>query len=132
MGAVIAKHRNADHDSMIQPVGGDVVLEHALGEIGIVAPLNFNVNEQPAFFSVTRPHLEQLIGQAFALLGLPHDLLKLVVERFVAARPIDVPVNIGKIEHQEEFEELLQRVLPGAVEIVGLLRRLGMRGLSSP
>jgi len=104
---------------------GDVVVEHALGKVLLGLTLNLDMDEQPALGAVAQPHFEELVGQALTYLGPADDLLKLLVERFVAALPVDVGVNVGKEEGEEERQVDVQRILPRAVEIVRRFATLG-------
>src|SRR5205085_7287865 len=81
--------------------------------------LGFQCDEQPALGAIAQPDLEELVGKPLTDLGPARDLLKLLVERFVAARPIDVVVNGGKEECRKRPQIALQSLFPWTVVIVG-------------
>src|SRR5262249_55004329 len=61
--------------------------------------------------------LDQLVHVAAALRRLRGDLLKLLVERLEASRPVNVFVDQGKEKGQERSKINVQGFLPRAVEI---------------
>jgi hypothetical protein len=77
------------------------------------------VDQYPALGAVFGPDLDELIDVASAQLGLAHHLLELLVQRFVAARPINLRVNLGEQQRQERLEVSVQRLLPGAIVVDG-------------
>jgi hypothetical protein len=59
------------------------------------------VDEDHLLFAVESPDLDQLVDDAPSGLGLADDLGQLFVEALVAARPVDLAVDLGKGEGQE-------------------------------
>jgi hypothetical protein len=78
--------------------------------------------------AVLQPDLEQLVHELLADLGPPGDLLEFLVQRLIAAPPINVCVNIRKEECEKSRQVRLQNVLPRAVEFIRCSRRSGHAG----
>jgi hypothetical protein len=70
-------------------------------------------------FTVLEPDLEELVGDALADLGPPDDLLELLVQRLVAATPVNVGFDRGEEEREEWVQVLVKRVLPRRIEVIG-------------
>jgi hypothetical protein len=77
------------------------------------------------FRPVAQPHLEQLVRKASPDLGAADDLLELLIEAIVAARPVDVGSNGGNEELEELPQIALERVIPGRIVVVRYSRALG-------
>jgi hypothetical protein len=113
IGIPIAQHGKTHHLLIIQRVRGHVVPEHPLGKRLFVSALDLDVDQQPVLATVAKPDLEQLVGEAFAYFGPADDLLKFLVEAFVAPAPIDVGGNVREEKDQELLEIPLEGFLPG-------------------
>ena len=97
-------------------IGVDV---HAQRKIGVARRLHFDMNEHPAFDAGLGPNFDELIDILPPQLGLAHDLLKLLVKRFVAARPVDLRVNGRKQKREKCLEVEIECFLPRAVVVGG-------------
>src|SRR5207249_12035441 len=75
------------------------------------------VDQDPLLDIVLAPDLHELIDVAPAGLRVGHQLLELLVERLVAARPVDLRMNLREQQRQERLEVEVQRLLPRAVVI---------------
>jgi hypothetical protein len=69
--------------------------------------------------AVLGPDLDELIDVAPPDLGLAHHLLELLVQRLVAARPVDPRVDLREQQRQERLEVSVQRLLPRVVLVGG-------------
>jgi hypothetical protein len=64
-----------------------VVLEHALGELGLGRALHFRVNQHPEVVTFSGAHIDEFVGVAPAAVGITGDLLQFAVERAVGGVP---------------------------------------------
>ncbi len=116
--ALVAEHCQADYLPIIAAVDGNIVVEHAPGKVFLIRTLHLDVDQQPAVAAVVEPDLH--VGHLFADAGPVNDLLEFLVQRLVAARPVDVGVDVGEEEGEERGPIAVQRGLPGRVEVVAL------------
>src|SRR5262249_10509979 len=83
----------------------------------LALPLHLDVDEQPGFATVGAPDLEKFVGEAAADAGVADDLLEFRVEALIAALPVDARVDGREQEGQEGVKEVLQGLLPRAVQV---------------
>ena len=129
-GIVVGQHGEAGHRPIVPVEDAIIVDVHAPRELRVARRLHFDVDQHPALGAVRRPDLDELIDVTPADLGLAHHLLELLVQRLVAARPVDLPVDLREQQRQERLEVSVQRFLPRAVVVGGHRRLPGSVALS--
>ncbi|WP_213462722.1 hypothetical protein [Thiocapsa sp.] len=85
------------------------------------------MDQHPGLGALVRIDLGELVGVAPARLGIAHHLLQLLVEKFMAFRPVDRGMDPRKEERKKVREVTLEGFLPGAVVVVarGVGHRMG-------
>jgi len=71
------------------------------------------MNQHPGFRAVPSPDLRQLVGITALFLRTPGDSLQFLVEKFMAARPVDIGGNRWEKPFQERLEVAFQQGFPG-------------------
>lgn len=79
--------------------------------------LYLDVREHPGVLAGEQPHAYQLVDDLQPQISIAHDLLQLLIQEGIGARPVDFSVSLGEKEGEEVFQVLLQCLLPRAIEV---------------
>jgi hypothetical protein len=98
-----------------------VVDEQALGQIGVIAHLDLDVEVEPLIGAIEEADFEEFVDPLGPDFGGRGDFEEFLLERFGLDRPIDAGSDIGKGDLEEGPGELFDGDFPGAV----VIERLG-------
>ncbi len=101
MFAVVGEYREAGDGAPVFVVEAVVVGEESFGKVAVVAALDFDVDVDPLLAVLVGGYLDEFVDEAFAEFGIFDDLGKLLVEKGVAARPVDAGAGVGEVEGDE-------------------------------
>ena len=99
---------------MIAVENAVVVHIQPFGKAGFAAGLNLDMHKHPDFLPVVDPpDFHELVSITPAGLGFAHNLLERLVQRLVAARPVNLGRRLRKEKPHEWLEGYFKQVFPG-------------------
>src|SRR5262249_13571391 len=114
-GAGIGEHCQTDHRAVIAVEQAVVVDIHALGEVRIALPLDFDMDEHELLDAVAAPDAYELVGQAGPQSGIAHNLLQFGVETLIAPGPVNLGGGSRKEKGHKSREGVFEHLFPGAI-----------------
>ena len=101
-----------------------MVGEHPLGERRLGLALDLDVEQHPGRLAVLGVDLDELVRVAPPRLGLPDDLLELLIAEGEPPRPVDPGVELGQEQGHPLLQVVLERLLPRRVVVAATACRL--------
>jgi hypothetical protein len=116
-GKGIAEDSQTHHRFSVAVVQAVIVDIHALSERRLGLALHLDMYQHQVLLAVAAIDPDELVHQPPAKLGIAHHLLQLLVEEFIAPRPVDVRVGKRKEERHELGKVMLQGLFPGTIKV---------------
>ncbi len=117
-GAVVAENGEAGGEDAVAVKYSVAINQHAEGETGFFAGLDFEVDEQPFAGAIEFPDPDELIDVAVALVGFWGNLFKFFVEELGAFAPVDRLCKFREIKLDCLGEVITEDFLPRCVVVL--------------